>query len=146
MIHFGRIQSQMSNSITDLKLKRCLDNHKYRCQCVCLCNCLGNRLFAGYSQLLITQTDMSKCWRLRRLEFLKKKNIQNKECFFESAELVALGRKMKMDWPELRSKAEALASSPPLATTNRFTSIIKTNKNLGSTRWYSHCSYDNLAL
>ena len=67
---------------------------------------------------------------------------------FESAELVALGRKMKMDWPELRSKAEALASSPhpPLATTNRFTSIIKTNKNLGSTRWFSHCTYDNLAL
>ena len=44
---------------------------------------------------------------------IEKKNIQNKVCFFESAELMALGRKMKMDWPELGSKAEALASPPP---------------------------------
>ena len=69
---------------------------------------------------------MSKCWRPRQLELLN--NIQNKVSFFESAELVALGRKIKMDWPELRSKAEALASSPSPPGNNKQIHVNHQNK------------------
>ena len=49
---------------------------------------------------------------------------------FESAELVALGRKIKMDWPELRSKAEALASSPSPPGNNKQIHVNHKKKTL----------------